>query len=35
MNLSAIISTVVVWLIIIIGLVLCFTRLGKGGGWND
>ncbi len=35
MNVSAIISTVVVWLIIIVGMVLCFTRIGKGGKWED
>ena len=33
---GAIISTVVVWLLLIGGLVFCFRRIGKGGGgWED
>ena len=35
MTTGAIISTIVIWLILLGGLGICFSRLGKGGGWED
>jgi hypothetical protein len=35
MEAGAIVSTVVVWALLIGGLIFCFTRMGKGGGWED
>jgi len=35
MTTGAIISTIVIWLILLGGLGICFSRLGKGGEWED
>lgn len=35
MSVGAIISAVVVWAIIISGLIFCYTKIGKGGKWED
>lgn len=35
MTTGAIVSTIVMWLVFIIGLGFCFTRIGKGGKWED
>ncbi len=35
MTTVAIINTIIVWLFIIGGLAFCFSKLGKGGGWED
>lgn len=36
MSAGAIISTIIIWLLLLGGLGFCFTRLGKGGGgWQD
>lgn len=32
---GAIISMVIMWLVFIIGLSFCFSRIGKGGKWED
>ena len=35
MTTAAIVTTIIMWLIFIIVLGFCFTRLGKGGKWED
>ena len=35
METGAIISTIIMWLVFIGGLVFCFSRLGKGGKWEE
>jgi hypothetical protein len=35
MTTAAIVTTVVMWAVFIAGLVFCFTRIGKGGKWED
>jgi len=35
MNAGAIVAMVLMWLIFIGGLGFCFSRLGKGGKWED
>ena len=35
MTTGAIITTVVMWLVFIGVLTWCFTRIGKGGKWED
>jgi preprotein translocase subunit SecE len=35
MTTAAVITTVLVWLLFIGGLAFCFSRLGKGGKWED
>jgi hypothetical protein len=35
MTTGAIVSTIVIWLILICGLGFCFFRLGRGGEWED
>jgi len=32
---GAIITTIIMWLIFIVGLGFCFSRVGKGGQWED
>ena len=32
---GAIVSAIVIWLILIGGLCACFSRIGKGGSWQD
>ena len=35
METGAIISTIIMWLVFIGGLGFCFSRLGKGGKWEE
>jgi len=35
MTTGAIISTIVIWIILLGGLGICLSRLGKGGEWED
>jgi hypothetical protein len=35
MTAGAIISAIVIWLILLGGLGFCFSRIGKGGSWED
>ena len=35
METGAIVSMIIMWLVFIVGLTFCFSRLGKGGGWED
>ncbi|MBA7484882.1 hypothetical protein ES707_20413 [subsurface metagenome] len=35
MSTGAIIATIVMWIIFIGGLSFCFSRIGKGGKWED
>jgi hypothetical protein len=35
MSTAAIITTIIGWLIFIGGLSFCFSRIGKGGEWED
>lgn len=35
MNTGAIVAAVLMWLVFIIGFAFCFSRLGKGGKWED
>jgi hypothetical protein len=35
METSAMIAAFVVWALLIGGLIFCFTRMGRGGGWED
>ncbi len=35
MTTGAIVAIIVGWLIFIVGLGFCFSRLGKGGKWED
>jgi len=35
MSAAAILTTVIMWLIFIAGFVFCFSRIGKGGKWED
>ena len=35
MTTGAIISTIVGWVILLGGLGFCFSRLGRGGKWED
>ena len=35
MTLGAIIATVVMWLVFIVALWFAFSRIGKGGKWED
>ena len=32
---AAIVTTIIMWLVFIGGLGFCFSRLGKGGKWED
>ncbi len=32
---GAIITTIIMWLIFIVGLGFCFSRVGKSGQWED
>jgi cbb3-type cytochrome oxidase subunit 3 len=35
MEISAIVTTVVMWLVFIGALTWCFSQVGKGGKWED
>jgi len=35
MTAGAIVATIVMWLVFISGLWFCFSRLGRGGKWED
>lgn len=35
MTTAAVVTTIIMWLIFIGGLSFCFSRMGKGGGWED
>ncbi len=35
MTTGAIVATVIMWLVFIGGLGFCFSRLGRGGKWED
>jgi len=35
MTTGAIISMILVWLVFIVGLSFCFSRVGRGGKWED
>jgi hypothetical protein len=35
MSTAAIITTIVMCLVFIVGLAFCFTRIGRGGKWED
>lgn len=35
MTTAAILTTIIMSLVFIVGLVFCFTRIGKGGKWED
>jgi len=35
MTTGAIVATVIMSLVFIVGLVFCFTQIGKGGKWED
>jgi len=35
METGAIVSMVIMWLVFIVGLGFCFSRLGKGGKWEE
>jgi len=35
MTAEAIVTTVLMGLVFIVGLVFCFTQIGKGGKWED
>lgn len=35
MTTAAIVTTIIMSLVFIVGLALCFTQIGKGGKWED
>ncbi len=35
MTAGAIITTIIGWLILLGGLIFCFSRVGRGGSWED
>ena len=35
MSAGAIVAAVLMWLVFIGGFIFCFSRLGKGGSWED
>ncbi len=35
MTTGAIVSTIVIWVILLGGLVFCISKIGKGGEWED
>lgn len=35
MEAGAIVTMIIMWLVFILGLGYCFSRMGKGGTWED